>query len=164
MNGICGEYLKYSQTNKHAAHFDPRACLFFCKEKPAYAEHEKHGNFASRIFARSPPDGRARYKLCLYISERRNSTRACYARRAVPTDHQNTLKVMNDFQGISVSQLQTKSKRENSNRIISESKSHRQCSFPEPRGRTYPPRPCSSHRGSGIPHRRYSRRYRPCPR
>jgi hypothetical protein len=45
----------------------------------------------------------------LCISERRNRTRACYARRAAPTDNQNTPKAMNDFRGILVSQLQTKS-------------------------------------------------------
>ena len=67
-----------------------------------YVEHEKHGNFASRKFARSPPDERACYKLCLCISERRNRTRACFARRAAPTDNQNTPKAINDFRGILV--------------------------------------------------------------
>ena len=70
--------------------------------EPLYA-YVEHGNFASRKFARSPPDERARYKLCLCISERRNRTHACYARRAAPTDNQNTPKAINDFRGILVS-------------------------------------------------------------
>ena len=76
-----------------------RAYLFLERKIPTYVEH---GNFASRKFARSPPDERACYKLCLCISERRNRTRACYARRAAPTDNQNTPKAMNDFRGILV--------------------------------------------------------------
>ena len=75
------------------------APVFLEKKIPAYVEH---GNFASRKFARSPPCKRACYKLCLCISERRNRTHACYARRAAPTDNQNTPKAMNDFRGILV--------------------------------------------------------------